>query len=134
MKKRSLLTLLLLVPLLGWASNFSDAMRAYKRGEYKEAKQLFELAIEEDGAKQAQFFLGLLYLEGKGVDRDIITAKRFLKKAVELGNARAKCYLAKAFLVQKNPDKQQALKLLKEGRASGADECSAIAAQYKIPL
>jgi TPR repeat protein len=132
-KKRFLLTLLLL-PMLGWASNFSDAMRAYKQGNFKEAKQLFELAIEEDGAEQAQFFLGLLYLQGKGVEQDIVTAKRYLLKAAELGNARAKCYLGEAYLLQKRPDKQMALKLLKEGHAAGAEECGAIAARYKIPL
>ena len=132
MKKRVALTLLL--PILLWASNFSDAMRAYRQGDYKEAKQLFELAIEEDGAMQAQFFLGLLYLEGKGVDRDLIAARRYLAKASELGNARAKCYLAETYLKQKRPDRQLALKLLKEGRDAGADECSAIAARYNIPL
>ncbi len=132
MKTRFLLLLLLSVP--GLASNFSDAMRAYKQGHYKEAKQLFEMAIEEDGAEQAQFFLGLLYLQGKGVERDVPAAKRFLAKAAEAGNARAKCYLAETYLLQKRPDRQKALKLLKEGHAAGADECSAIAVHYKIPL
>ena len=132
--KKSLLLSLLLLPALGFASNFSDAMRAYKQGHYKEAKQLFEMAIEEDGAEQAQFFLGLLYLEGKGVDRNILAAKRFLSKAAETGNARAKCFLAETYLLQKRPDRQKALKLLKEGHAAGADECSAIAVQYQIPL
>ncbi len=133
MKKRIWATLLLL-PLLGYASYFSDGMRAYKQGDYEEAKKLFELAVEEDGAQQAQYFLGLLYLEGKGVDRDIVTAKRFLTRAADLGNARAKCYLAKVYLMQKRPNKKKALKLLKEGKSAGADECSAIAAAYKIPL
>ena len=126
--------MLLLIPLLGFASYFSDGMRAYKQGNYKEAKKLFELAVEEDGAAQAEFFLGLLYLHGKGTERDIPAAKRFLVRAVDLGNARAKCYLAEAYILQQNPDKQSAIKLLKEGRKAGADECSAIAAKYKIPL
>ena len=125
---------LLLLPMLGYASNFSDAMRAYKRGHYKEAKQLFELAVEEDGARQAEFFLGLLYLRGKGVERNPIVAKRYLSKAAEMGNARAKCYLAELYLNQKKPKIQTAMKLLKEGESAGAEECSAVAAKYKIPL
>jgi len=132
--KNRFLLILLLVPLLGFASYFSDGMRAYKQGNFKEAKKLFEMAVEEEGASQAEFFLGLLYLKGKGTDRNIPAAKRFLNKAVEMGNARAKCYLGEAYLLQKNPDKKGAMKLLKEGRGAGADECSAIAAKYKIPL
>ncbi|WP_353661158.1 hypothetical protein [Hydrogenimonas sp. SS33] len=133
MKTRLWLTALL-IPIFGYASYFSDGMRAYRTGNYTEAKKLFEQAIEEDGAEQARFFLGLLYLDGKGVDRNLHAAKQFLQKAADIGNARAKCYLAKVYLQQKKPDKQKALKLLKEGLDAGADECSAIAAAYKIPL
>ena len=128
------LSILLTMATIASASYFSDAMRAYRQGHYADAKQLFETALEEDDAQQAQFFLGLLYLKGQGVTKDIATAKRFLSKAADLGNARAKCYLAEAYLLQSRPKKGEALKLLKEGQASGADECSAIAAKYKIPL
>ncbi|WP_457596836.1 tetratricopeptide repeat protein [Hydrogenimonas sp.] len=133
MKKRWT-TLLLLLPLLSWASNFSEAMRAFKKGDYKVAKELFELAIEEDGAEQAQYFLGLMYLQGKGVKKSLPEARRYLFKAAELGNARAKCYLAETYLDRKRPDKKKALQLLKEGSAAGAEECEAVAARYNIPL
>lgn len=132
--KMKLLPLFLIFPLLVTASYFSDGMRAYKQGRYKEAKSHFEHAIEEEGSEQANFFLGLLYLKGLGVEQDIPAAKRYLAKAVENGNARAKCYLAEAYLLQNNADKQTALKLLKEGRSAGANECVDIAATYKIPL
>ena len=134
MRKRTLFLCLLLFPALGFASYFSDGMRAYKQGNYVEARKLFELAVEEEGAQQAQFFLGLLYLKGQGVERDIPAARNLLTKAADLGNARAKCFLAETYLLQKRPDKKAALKLLKEGRSAGAEECSAIAATYKIPL
>ncbi len=132
--KMKFLPIFLIVPLLGLASYFSDGMRAYKQGNYKAAKANFEQAIEEEGSEQANFFLGLLYLKGLGVEQDIPAAKRFLAKAVENGNARAKCYLAEAYLLQNSADKKTALKLLKEGKSAGANECVDIAATYKIPL
>jgi TPR repeat protein len=132
--KTKLLPMLVIFPLLVSASYFSDGMRAYKQGNYKEAKARFEQAIEEESSEQANFFLGLLYLKGLGVEQDIPAAKRYLARAVENGNARAKCYLAEAYLLQNNADKQMALKLLKEGKNAGANECVDIAATYKIPL
>lgn len=129
-----LLPIFLILPIMGFASYFADGMRAYKQGNYKEAKANFERAIEEEGSEQANFFLGLLYLKGLGVDQNIATAKQFLAKAVENGNARAKCYLAETYLLQPKVDKQSALKLLKEGKSAGATECNDIAATYKIPL
>lgn len=123
----------LLLPALLFAGYFSDGMRAYKQGHYKEAKELFELAIEEDGAEQAKFLLGLLYLKGLGVQRDLTKAEHLLNKAVELGNARAKCYLGEVYLLEKK-ERKKALKLLKEGKKDGAHECADIANQYKLPL
>ncbi|WP_456382746.1 hypothetical protein [Hydrogenimonas sp.] len=132
--KTRVLPVLLLFPLLGFASYFSDGMRAFKQGNYKEAKANFELALEEEKAIQANFFIGLLYLKGLGVERDLSTAKQYLAIAAENGNARAKCYLAKAYLLQNKADVKIAMKLLKEGKEAGANECKKIAATYKIPL
>ncbi len=132
--KKSLLALLILMPAITFASYFSDGIRAYKTGNYLEAKTLFEKAVQEEGAEQAHFFLGLLYLKGKGLKRDLSKARRFLQKAVHLGNVRAKCYLAEAEILSKSKDKKRILTLLKEGRKNGADECTVIAAKYDIPL
>ena len=126
--------MLLLLPGLLLASYFSDAMRAYKGGNYKEALKLFQLAVEEDGAEQAHYFLGLLYLKGQGVKKDHASAEKYLVHAAAIGNARAKCYLAELYLSQKKPERSKALKLLKEGAAAGASECQAIASKFKISL
>jgi TPR repeat protein len=131
-KKR--LFLFVLMPLFLYASYFSDAMRAYKQGDYQKARELFELAVEEDGAEQAQYFLGLLYLKGLGVKKNLYTAKKYLKKAANIGNARAKCHLAEIYLLQQSPERVKAIKLLKEGDAAGAEECRAVAISHKIPL
>ncbi|WP_456404300.1 tetratricopeptide repeat protein [Hydrogenimonas sp.] len=132
--KKSLLALLILMPAITFASYFSDGIRAYKTGDYIKAKEMLEKAVQEEGAEQAHFFLGLLYLKGKGVKQDLSKARRFLQKAVRFGNVRAKCYLAEAQILSKTKDKKRILNLLKEGRKNGASECTVIAAKYDIPL
>ncbi len=123
-----------LVPAWLYASYFSDGMQAYRQGNYEKAKELFELAAEEDGALQANYFLGLLYLQGKGTTRDLGKAEKYLNKVATMGNARAKCYLAEAYLLEKDSRKIKAIKLLKEGHQDGANECVSIANNYNISL
>ncbi len=132
--KKSLLALLLVAPAITFASYFSDGIRAYKTGDYPKAKEMLEKAAVEEGAEQAHFLLGLLYLKGKGVKQDLSKAQRHLQKAVRFGNVRAKCYLAEARILSKSKDKKTILGLLKEGKKNGAGECAAIAAKYNIPL
>ncbi len=132
--KKGLLTLLLLLPAIGYASYFSDGIRAYKTGNYLKAKEMLQKAIDEEGSEQAHFLLGLLYLKGKGVKKDIFKAKKYLQTAVDFGNIRAKCYLAEAIILSKSKDKKLILNLLKEGKEGGANECTAIATKYNIPI
>lgn len=124
----------LLIPVWLHASYFSDGMRAYKQGDYEKAKQFFELAAEEDGALQASYFLGILYLQGKGTKRDLTKAENYLREVATMGNARAKCYLAETYLIQNDGRKKKAIELLREGHEEGADECAKIASNYNIPL
>jgi TPR repeat protein len=116
------------------ASLFSDAMRAYKTGKFTEAKTLFEQALEEDGAVQASFFLGMLYLRGEGVEKNLEKARQYLQNAASNGNARAMCYLAEAYLTSKPADIQKAKQALRQGMEGGASECRQIASQFKISL
>ncbi|MCF6201002.1 MAG: tetratricopeptide repeat protein [Hydrogenimonas sp.] len=132
--KKGLLALLFLMPALTFASYFSDGIRAYKNGDYTKAKTMFERAVNEEGSDQAYFLLGLLYLKGKGVKKDPFKAKKYLLKAVDFGNIRAKCYLAEAMLLSKSRDKKRTIELLKEGKEGGAEECGAIAMKYRIPI
>jgi TPR repeat protein len=130
---KRLTTLLLATTLTLYASLFSEAMRAYKSGNFEEAKNLFETALEEDGAEQARFFLGMLYFRGHGVKKDLAKAETYLQTAAENGNARAQCYLAEILLSQ-NRELERAKTLLKDGMAAGASECKSVAAHYKLSL
>ena len=44
----------------------------------------------EEGQAEAQYFLGLIYFIGKGVDRDKQEALKWFRKAAEQGHAKAK--------------------------------------------
>ena len=131
MMPRSLLLLFLAASIL-FASNFSDGMRAFRSGEYTKAKAAFEMAIEEDDAVQAHYFLGLIYLQGLGVPKNLRMARKHLEEAVEVGNARARCRLAEVYLLTKK--RKEAVALLKQGSDNGAQECAKIAEKYKISL
>jgi len=49
-----------------WAGDFEKGIEAYNAEHYKESLRLWESAANEGNA-EAQSFLGLLYMEGKGV-------------------------------------------------------------------
>jgi len=130
-----ILRFLLVLSLTGGllcAGNFADGMKAFRSGQYKEAKNAFEKAVEEDGAMQAHYFLGLLYMKGLGTAKSKKAAKHHFQMAVQYGNARARCYLAEIYL--KEHKKSRATALLKEGLAGGAQECEKIANKFKISL
>ncbi|MBN2767757.1 MAG: SEL1-like repeat protein [Campylobacterales bacterium] len=98
----------------------TQALQAYKVGEYKQA---FNLWIDESSKDndQAMVNLGLLYLKGEGVQKDISRAKEWFEKALEYHNASA--YYNLALMYQNSigvaTDEQKALSYLREAFALG---------------
>ncbi|WP_281950445.1 tetratricopeptide repeat protein [Nitrosophilus kaiyonis] len=116
-----------------FGSNFSYAVKAYKQKDFKTAKEYFDKALIEDKANNANYFLGIMYLYGKGVKKDLGKAETYLKSAEAKGNVRAKCYLGEIYIIKyNNPIK--AKKLLQNGIENGAYECNQIAKKYNINL
>ena len=71
--RRILATLAVVVALLfsvgsAWA-DFDDGFAAYERGDYATALKEF-LPLAEQGHAKAQFFLGSMYAQGKGVSKN----------------------------------------------------------------
>lgn len=60
------------------------------------AIQLYQKAAEQ-GLAQAQFNLGVCYYNGEGVARDRTAAKRWLQRAADQGNEKAKEVMRKYF-------------------------------------
>lgn len=84
----ALTALLLSLPGHSLAAHFGDALAAYFLQNYEEAhRQWQDLAMQGD--RESQFYLGLLYETGKGVDRDYQTAIDWYLKAADSGHAEA---------------------------------------------
>lgn len=61
----------------------------------EEKKKLqWQMDRAEKGSDPAQFALGMRYLEGKGVDKDLKKARKWLTESAKQGNAEAKKALA----------------------------------------
>jgi TPR repeat protein len=74
------------------AGDLEDARAAYEGGAYAVAMQLFRPLAEQQNA-DAQYYLGLMYDAGKGVQRDSLKAFEWYFKAATAGNAEAQVSL-----------------------------------------
>ena len=72
--------------------NSADGVEAYNRGDYATAfREIRPLA--EQGDAKAQFTLGVMYDNGKGVPENDAEAVKWFRKAAEQGNASAQSNL-----------------------------------------
>ena len=70
-----------------WA-DFDDGVEAYNRGDYATALQEFR-PLAEQGDANAQFNLGFMYDNGKGVPENDAEAAKWHRKAAEQGDVMA---------------------------------------------
>jgi TPR repeat protein len=68
------------------AQSIEEAEFAYERGNYTQAARLFS-PLAEQGVASAQFHLGLMYENGRGVRKDHSTALTWFRKAAAQGYA-----------------------------------------------
>jgi TPR repeat protein len=89
--------------------DFQMALRADTfEGNHKKAAWLYGKAAEQNHPK-AQFFLGFMYLQGRGVNKDFQKALELTTKSASQGFYKAQYLLAQMYLkgvgVQQNIDK-----------------------------
>ena len=63
-------------------ADLQDGVAAYRAGDFKRAYREFS-KLAESGDSRGQFNLGILYLTGRGVERDIAAAVEWHRKAAE---------------------------------------------------
>ncbi|MBS28568.1 MAG: hypothetical protein CL566_06525 [Alphaproteobacteria bacterium] len=73
---------------------YKAGIRAYEVKDYARAYAIW-LPLADAGGASAQFHLGALYFEGRGVDRNLGEAKRWLRRALEQGQERAQFLLGR---------------------------------------
>jgi uncharacterized protein len=76
------------VVLAAHAGPLEDGVAAYKRGDYATALRLLS-PLAESGNARAQYNLGVMYKDGRGVPRDDVEAATWLRKAADQGFSRA---------------------------------------------
>jgi uncharacterized protein len=83
----SLMLLWAIAPVLS-AADFAKGLSAYNKGDYNTAAKEWRPEAEE-GDAQAQFNLGLLYVDGKGVPQDPGEAAKWFRRSAEQGYTQA---------------------------------------------
>jgi TPR repeat protein len=64
------------------AADFSAGYKAYQRGDYVTALQIFR-QLADQGNARAQFSLGVMYNKGQGMTQDYAEAMRWYRKAAD---------------------------------------------------
>ena len=87
------ITLLLVSVSVATAQNFNKGLEAAQSGDYQTALREWR-PLAEQGDKQAQALLGMMYDEGQGVLQDYAEAVRWYRLAAEQGDADSQNNLA----------------------------------------
>src|SRR5262245_39885542 len=74
-----------------WA-DFQAGMEAYKRGDYATALREWR-PLAEQGDAGAQFYLGIMYGKGLGVEKDDMQSRRWHEKAAGQGEVHSQFVL-----------------------------------------
>ena len=83
--------LLIIGPL---QANLAEGLQAYERGQFANALQSL-LPLASDGDAEAQYHLGLMHEEGKGVRADPVQARQWYERAAQVGKAQAQFRLGR---------------------------------------
>ena len=88
------------------AGPLEDGLEAYRTKEYAKAVESWR-PLAEKGDAAAQYRLGMLYAEGKGVEQNDATAFMWMRRAAEQGNAEAQYDVGTSYIgglgIEKNP-------------------------------
>ena len=113
------------------AGPYEDANAALMRGDGSGALRIMvPLAVRGQG--EAQFVVGMLYLQGNGVLQDVDQAVTWLSKAGEKGHIRAQMTLAGLFLDPNSPkrDNEAGIGWYRKAAEAGDASAQTILGQY----
>ncbi|MBI2993240.1 MAG: sel1 repeat family protein [Gammaproteobacteria bacterium] len=81
--KRLVLILLLAVPAMAARADFNDGVVAYLTGEYDKAYATMRSLADTADHSYAQYYLGMMYLNGQGTEQSYAEAAKWFRKAAE---------------------------------------------------
>ncbi len=73
-----------------------EGVDAYEKGQFANALQHL-LPIADEGVAEAQYYLGMMYEDGKGVRADPVQAREWYERAAQAGHAGAQFQLGRIF-------------------------------------
>lgn len=86
------IVVMMLFASTAWADSFQEGVSAYDKGDYTTALKKFK-PLAEQGNADAQYNLGIMYRNGRGVSQDYNQAVRWYTMAAEQGLADAQLNL-----------------------------------------
>ena len=104
LQKTLLITLCLFYHSTLYADNYLTGLQAYHDKNYERAAQFFIKAASNND-HDAQYYLGLLYASGRGVEKDPAAALKLWKKATLKNQPQAYAALASYYIDQHTADK-----------------------------
>lgn len=75
---------------------YNKGAAAYKQGDYSTAREIWR-SLADQGVVQAQYNLGLIYTEGRGVPQDFSIGTQWYRKAAEHGHPKAQFNLGNMY-------------------------------------
>jgi TPR repeat protein len=123
---RSLFWFLNLSLCTAYAADFAAGLDAYQKGDYVTAIKEWR-PLADQGVAEAQFNVGLMYVDGQGVPMDFAQAVSWFEKAAEQDYGKAQLNLGAMYGVGKGVkrDYVQAYKWLNICAAKGDGKCAA---------
>lgn len=92
---------MLCLPQAGYANAREDGLQAFKQGKYELALRYW-IPLAEAGDSEIQYNLGVMYTDGRGVEKDIKQAIYWLTEAAEQEDADAQFRLGKLYTNSKD--------------------------------
>jgi TPR repeat protein len=107
------------------AQNFDTGLRAYEQHDYKTAMQEWR-PLADKGNDMAEFNLGLMYYDGKGVTQDYAAAAQWFERAANQGYIKAQHNLGEMYAIGQGVKKDyvQSYKWLSICAAGGNQTCA----------
>src|SRR5579871_2170216 len=124
--------LLLAIPATMSAADFEAGLKAYESGNYSAALQEWQ-PLAQNGNRDAQFYLGVMYTDGEGVEKNLTEAMKWFRQAADQGSPDAQYNLGLAYSAGSGVprDSNEALRWFRLAAAQGlADAEFSLGAMY----
>ena len=104
-------------------AGLSEAVSAYEKGQYEQALEEFTYLSDEKNP-EALYYMGQMYMNGQGVERDGTKAMKYFEEAHALGHTQAQTALARLVFYDDTIEnnKEIGLEYLKEAAYNGDAE------------